>query len=57
MSSVLQNPLVHYGMPAMSAGVVVVVALTLLDGTMQLAALGIASIEVLVTPQILKRAG
>jgi hypothetical protein len=44
-------------MPAMSAGVVVVVALTLLDGTMQLAALGIAAIEVLVTPQILKRAG
>ena len=57
MSSVLENPVVHYGMPAMSAGLVVVVALTLLDGTMQLAALGIAAVEVLVTPQILKRAG
>ena len=41
----------------MIAGVVVVVALTLLDGTMQLAALGIAAVEILVTPQILKRAG
>jgi len=57
MSSVLQNPLVHYGIPVMNAGIVVVVALTLLDGTMQLAALGIAAVEILVTPQILKRAG
>ena len=57
MSSILQNPLVHYGIPVMNAGIVVVVALTLLDGTMQLAALGIAAVEILVTPQILKRAG
>jgi hypothetical protein len=57
MSSILQNPVVHYGMPVMSAGIVVLVALTLLDGTMQLAALGIAAVEILVTPQILKRAG
>jgi hypothetical protein len=42
-------------MPAMSAGVVV--ALTLLNGTMELDALASAAIEVLVTPQIVKRAG
>lgn len=56
MSSAFTNPLVRYGMAATNAGVVAVIALTVLEGTMQLVALGIAALEVLVVPQILKRA-
>ena len=56
MSFILGKPLVHYGLPAISASVVVLIAFTLLDGTIQLAALGIAAVELLVVPQVLKRA-
>jgi hypothetical protein len=56
MPSILQKPLVHYGLPAVSASIVVLIAFVLLDGTIQLAALGIAAVELLVAPQILKRA-
>ena len=57
MSSVLQNPLVHYGMPLLSASVIVLVAFAFLDGTMQLVAFGMAALEILVAPQIIQRAG
>lgn len=56
MPSILERPVFHYGMPAMSASVVGLVALAFLDGTMQLAAFGIAAVELLVVPQVLKRA-
>lgn len=57
MASVLENPVVHYGVPIVNAAIIVAIALTLLDGTVRWVALGIAAVEVVVTPQILKRAG
>jgi len=56
MSSILQNPVVHYGLPAINAVVIALIAFVLLDGTVRLAALGVAAVEVLVVPQVLKRA-
>jgi hypothetical protein len=56
MPSILQNPVVHYGLPAINAVVIALIAFVLLDGTVRLAALGVAAVEVLVVPQVLKRA-
>jgi len=56
MPSILQNPVVHYGLPAINAVVIAFIAFVLLDGTVRLAALGVAAVEVLVVPQVLKRA-
>ena len=53
----LLNPVFRYGMAATSAAIVLVVAFLFLDGTARLVAVGIAVLEVLVTPMILKRAG
>lgn len=50
------TPLVYYGIPLVQAVVVAAIALTLLDGTIRLVALGIAGLAVVVAPQILKRA-
>jgi hypothetical protein len=50
------TPLVYYGIPLVQAIVVVAIALTLLEGTVRLVALGIAGLQVVVAPQILKRA-
>jgi hypothetical protein len=57
MASVLENPIVHYGVPIFNAAIIAAIALTLLDGTVRWVALGIAALEVVVAPQILKRAG
>jgi hypothetical protein len=56
MPSILQNPIVHYGVPAINAVIIAIMAFVLLDGAIQLAALGIAAVEIFVAPQILKRA-
>ena len=56
MPSPFASPLVRYGMSFVSAAVVAVVAFTLLEGTIRYVALGIAALELVVTPQILKRA-
>ncbi|MFC7078031.1 hypothetical protein [Haloarcula halophila] len=56
MPSILENPLAHYGFPAINAVVITAIAFTFLDGAIRWAALGIAALEVIVVPQILKRA-
>ncbi|WP_459194254.1 hypothetical protein [Halosimplex sp. J119] len=54
--NLLMNPLFRYGMAASGAAVVAVVAYLYLEGTTQLVAYGVAALDVLVTPQILKHA-
>ncbi|MDQ2053528.1 MULTISPECIES: hypothetical protein [Halobellus] len=56
MSPPLERPIVRYGMGFSSAAVLTFVAVTFLDGTTQLLVLGLAVLEILVVPQILKRA-
>ncbi|MFB6298158.1 MAG: hypothetical protein ABEH56_06530 [Salinirussus sp.] len=52
----LANPIVRHGIGVTGAAVVAAVALLYLDGTVRLAALAIAALDLIVTPQILKRA-
>ncbi|WP_336358295.1 hypothetical protein [Haloarcula sp. CGMCC 1.6347] len=56
MPSPFENPVVRYGIPLVSATVVAAVAFLFLEGTIRYVALGIAALEVVVTPQILKQA-
>ncbi|WP_336329115.1 hypothetical protein [Haloarcula sp. CGMCC 1.2071] len=56
MPSPFENPVVRYGIPLGSATVVAAVAFLFLEGTIRYVALGIAALEVVVTPQILKQA-
>lgn len=56
MPSILENPAFHYGVPILNAGIIVVIALTLLSGTVKWAALGVAAVEAIAVPQVLKRA-
>jgi len=56
MSSPLDIPLVRYGFGLSSAVVLTIIALLFLDGMMRWLVLGIAALEVVVTPQILKLA-
>jgi hypothetical protein len=50
------NPLVRHGVGAVGALAIAVVAFTFLEGTVRLVALGVAVLDLLVTPQVLKRA-
>jgi hypothetical protein len=50
------SPLVRYGIGASGALIVAFVAYSYLDGTIQLLAYAVAVLDLLVTPQILKRA-
>lgn len=52
----MTSPLVHYGIPIVQAAVIAALAFTILEGTIQLVALGIAVVTLVVAPQILKRA-
>ncbi|QPV62660.1 hypothetical protein I7X12_18335 [Halosimplex litoreum] len=52
----LANPAIRYGIGASGALVIAVVAYLFLDGTTQLVAYAVAVLDLLVTPQILKRA-
>jgi hypothetical protein len=54
--SPLANPVVRYAVGATGAIAVAAVAYLFLDGTVQLVAYAIAALDLLVTPQILKRA-
>ncbi|EMA15793.1 hypothetical protein BDK61_2781 [Haloarcula quadrata] len=56
MPSPFENPAIRYGIPLVSATVVAAVAFLLLEGTIRYVALGIAVLEVVVAPQILKQA-
>jgi len=51
------NPLVRYGIGASGAAVIAFVAYSYLDGTAQLAAYGVALVDLFITPQLLKHAG
>jgi len=50
------SPVVYYGIPLVQALVILALAFTVLDGTVRLAALGVAVLNVILAPQILKRA-
>lgn len=50
----LQNPIVRWGIGLWGGLTIAAVALLFLDGTVQLIALGIAVVDIAVTPLILK---
>ncbi|WP_436928840.1 hypothetical protein [Halosimplex halobium] len=52
----LANPAIRYGIGASGALAIAVVAYLFLDGTAQLIAYAVAVLDLVVTPQILKRA-
>ncbi|UWG47563.1 putative membrane protein [Halanaeroarchaeum sp. HSR-CO] len=56
MPSIFDSPAVRYGISLVNAGVIAAIAIVLLTGTIRWVALGIAALEVIVTPQILKHA-
>ena len=56
-ANAFQSPIVRWGMPAMTTAIIVALAfLVIEDRTPRLAMLGVAAADLLVTPQILKRA-
>ncbi|WP_254523690.1 hypothetical protein [Natrinema caseinilyticum] len=56
MPSPFENPVIRYGMGFGSAVILTVVAFTVLDGLARWIVLGMAVLEILVVPQILKLA-
>ena len=56
MPSPFENPVVRYGLSIISAAIIAVIAIALLEGTIRWVVFGIAVLEVVVTPQVLKRA-
>jgi len=56
MPSIVDSPAIRYGISLVNAAVIAIIAVALLDGTIRWIALGIAALEVIVTPQILKHA-
>lgn len=50
------NPIVRHAIGATGAIAIAAIAYLVLDGTVQLVAYAIAALDLLVTPQILKRA-
>jgi len=56
MSSMLERPMFHYGIPFVNAVIIAIIGLTLLSGVARLFALALAGMEIVVVPQILKRA-
>lgn len=56
-ANIFQSPVVRWGMPAMTTAIIVAVAfLVIEDQTFRLMMLGVAAADLVVTPQILKRA-
>jgi len=56
MPSILEQPAFHYGVPLMSAALVAVIGFTVFSGIERLLVLVIVAVELLVVPQVLKRA-
>mgnify|MGYP000050092550 FL=1 len=56
MPSIFEQPVFHYGIPLINAVIVAVVGFVVFSGLARLLALAIAVVEVIVVPQILKRA-
>ncbi|MBB6647222.1 hypothetical protein [Halobellus ruber] len=54
--SVFQSPLVRYGIALPSAAVAVAIGVLVFEGTARLLVFGIAALEVIALPQILKHA-
>jgi len=55
--SAFQSPLVRYGIALPSAAIAVAVGLFVFEGIAQLFAFGIAAMEIIVVPQMLKKVG
>lgn len=56
MPSILEQPAFHYGVPLINAAVIAVIGFTVFSGIERLVALVIVAVELLVVPQVLKRA-
>jgi hypothetical protein len=56
VSSPFDNPALSYGIGLSSAAVLAYVAFTFLDGQVRWLVLGLAALEIVVVPQVLKRA-
>lgn len=56
MPSIFDNPAIRYAIGVVNAAVIAIIAFAFLDGTIRWVALGIAALEVIVTPVILKHA-
>jgi hypothetical protein len=56
MPSILEQPAFHYGVPLISAAAVAVIGVTVFSGLERLVVLVIVAVELLVVPQVLKRA-
>ncbi len=55
-ANVFRSPVVRWGMPGVTATIIVAIAfLVVEDQTLRLAMVGVAAADLLVTPQILKR--
>lgn len=57
MPSTFDSPAVRYGMSIANGAVIAGIAFAFLDGAVRWLALGIAALEVAITPRILKHAG
>lgn len=56
-ANLFRNPLFRWGVPGMTTAVIVAIAfLVVEDQTVRLAMLAVGAVDLLVTPQILKRA-
>lgn len=56
MASPFESPAIRYGTSIVNAAIIAGIALFLLDGTVRWVALAVAAFELVLTPQILKRA-
>lgn len=55
--NLFRSPLFRWGLPAMTTAIIVAIAFLLVeDRTLRLVMLAVAAVDLLVTPQILKRA-
>mgnify|MGYP006896942519 CR=1 FL=1 len=55
--NLFRNPLFYWGLPAMTTAIIIAIAfLVIEDQTLRLIMLGVAAVDILVTPQILKLA-
>ena len=55
MSSPLRNPAIRYGIALTNAAVLAAVGYLLLDGTLRWIVFGIALLDLVLVPQVLKR--
>jgi len=56
MSSMLEQPVFRYGVPFINAVIIAAIGFTVFSGVARLFALVLAGMEIVVVPQILKRA-